>query len=168
MSNIPETLAIRRMTADDIGWAMRLAEGSPQAPHWSEPAWLSAVNPGSEPKRIALAAETPRDVPHLGRIAPKVGLAVASLAPPEAELEAIVVAPALRRQGLGAELLRAMAAELETAGVAEVTLEVRASNRPALAFYRSMGYAEWGRRTGYYIDPVEDAVLMRVRLGGSR
>lgn len=164
MKSVAGAITIRRMTADDLEWAQRLAEGSPQAPRWRSAAYLAAIDPQVSPQRIALVAESPRTVPHLGRIAPKVGFAVANLLPPQAELETIVVAPAVRRQGLGAALMRALADELGSAAVTEVTLEVRASNWPALAFYRALGFAELGRRSRYYVDPVEDAVLMRLDL----
>ena len=55
--------------------------------------------------------------------------------------------------------------EIEAAEVTEVLLEVRASNQQATAFYRALGFAESGRRLRYYADPVEDAVLMSLRLG---
>ncbi len=167
MKAISRTLTIRRMTADDLEWAQCLAEGSPMAPHWPASAYLAAIDPESAPKRIALVAETPISLPNLGQIAPKVGFAVASLMPPQAELETIVVAPAARRQGVAAALLKAIAAELKPSGAIEVTLEVRASNRPALALYRSMGFAEFARRLRYYVDPVEDAVQMRSKLPAS-
>jgi ribosomal-protein-alanine N-acetyltransferase len=48
--------------------------------------------------------------------------------------------------------------------VREVLLEVRRSNVAAQGFYRSVGFVEEGRRPGYYADPIEDAVLMRLRL----
>ena len=70
-----------------------------------------------------------------------------------------------QRRGLGRRLFHALAAELRAAGVTELVLEVRASNRPALGFYRSLGFARTGLRRGYYADPVEDAVLMRLPLG---
>ena len=152
------------MTAEDVEWAQRLAESSLQAPRWPTSAFLAAVNPETEPRRIALVAETPAAVPNLRRIVPRVGFAVASLVPPQAELETIVVAPAVRRKGVGATLLRAMTDELTLAGAAAVTLEVRDSNRAALALYRSLGFNESGRRRGYYVDPVEDAVMMRLSL----
>jgi len=43
-------------------------------------------------------------------------------------------------------------------------LEVREANRSAQAFYRFLGFSEEGRRPGYYSNPVEDAVLMRLGL----
>lgn len=45
-------------------------------------------------------------------------------------------------------------------GLVEVTLEVRASNHGARAFYRRHGFAETGLRPGYYSDNGEDAVIM--------
>jgi len=158
------SIAMRPMTAADVEWAQRLADASPQAPHWQAAAYLTAVDPQSSARRIALVAESPKTVPHLGRIAPKLGFAVASLQLPQAELETIVVAPAVRRQGVARKLFSALAHQLKSAGASEVTLEVRASNRPALELYQALGFAESGRRPRYYIDPVEDAVLMRLIL----
>ena len=80
-----------------------------------------------------------------------------------AELETIAVAPESQRQGLGKSLFQALAAELKAAGVGELQLEVRASNRPAQSFYRALGFVETGRRKAYYADPIEDAVLMGLR-----
>jgi len=92
------------------------------------------------------------------------GFAVASLLPPESELETIAVDPRFQRRGLGALLLREVAAELRKEHVKEMLLEVRASNRTALGFYGAQGFEECGRRVRYYADPEEDAVLMRWKL----
>ncbi len=40
-------------------------------------------------------------------------------------------------------------------------LEVRASNREAAAFYERAGFVVVGRRPAYYMQPTEDAILMR-------
>jgi ribosomal-protein-alanine N-acetyltransferase len=93
-----------------------------------------------------------------------VGFAVASLLPPQAELETIAVATEHQRRGIARRLFTAMVEELKTAQVNEVLLEVRASNSSALAFYQTLGFVETGRRPSYYADPVEDAVLLELRL----
>jgi ribosomal-protein-alanine N-acetyltransferase len=62
------------------------------------------------------------------------------------------------------ELFSALKIELRRQGVREVMLEVREANRSAQAFYRFLGFSEEGRRPGYYSNPVEDAVLMRLGL----
>jgi ribosomal protein S18 acetylase RimI-like enzyme len=61
-------------------------------------------------------------------------------------------------------LFDALANDLRAAGVLEIVLEVRASNRQALAFYRSAGFGQTGLRRAYYADPIEDAVLMRLHV----
>jgi ribosomal-protein-alanine N-acetyltransferase len=92
------------------------------------------------------------------------GFAVASLLPPQAELETIAVATKWQRRGVARRILTAMTEELRKAMITEVLLEVRASNSAALAFYRALGFAIAGRRPLYYADPIEDAVLMELRL----
>ena len=46
------------------------------------------------------------------------------------------------------------------ANLAFLTLEVRASNAPAIALYRKHGFEEAGRRKNYYTKPAEDAIIM--------
>jgi len=45
-------------------------------------------------------------------------------------------------------------------GVRYLTLEVRASNTPAIALYQSLGFIKVGIRKKYYEDNQEDALLM--------
>jgi ribosomal-protein-alanine N-acetyltransferase len=47
-------------------------------------------------------------------------------------------------------------------GASGVELEVRAGSLGAQRLYAAAGFVEVGRRVGYYDDPMEDAVLMRV------
>ena len=89
---------------------------------------------------------------------------MASLLSPQAELETIAVAAEDQRRGVARRIFAAMVQELRTAQVTEVLLEVRASNSPALAFYRAQGFVETGQRPRYYGDPIEDAVLLELRL----
>jgi ribosomal-protein-alanine N-acetyltransferase len=51
-------------------------------------------------------------------------------------------------------------------GATEVVLEVRESSA-AVEFYREFGFEQTGRRSAYYRDPVEDAVIMRAALPGT-
>ena len=43
-------------------------------------------------------------------------------------------------------------------------LEVRAGSAGAIGLYEGLGFVGVGRRRGYYRDPVDDAVLMRLDL----
>ncbi len=42
-------------------------------------------------------------------------------------------------------------------------LEVRESNTAAQALYRKLGFVEIGRRSKYYDDPEETAIVMQLR-----
>lgn len=150
-------IRIRRMALADLDPVIELALSLKAAPHWPRSAYLAALDPDAAPPRIALVAE---DL-ETGAVQ---GVAVASLLPPQAELETIAVAPEVQRRGLACRILIAMADELKKALVTEVLVEVRASNSAALAFYRAQGFAITGRRPRYYADPIEDAVLLDLRL----
>ena len=71
----------------------------------------------------------------------------------------VAVAANGRRQGIADELIAAVG-RFGQAKLAFLTLEVRASNAPAIALYMKHGFAQVGRRRGYYDDPKEDAILM--------
>lgn len=158
MNSTKEAVQIRRMAAADLPRVLEIAASVKEAPHWPQAAYLDALSPESIPRRIALVAATQQP----GTIQ---SFTVASLIPPQAELETIAVNPGSRRRGLGRLLFDALAGELQAAGISELILEVRASNQPALDFYRTLGFIKTGRRPSYYVDPMEDAVLMRLRFG---
>ncbi|WP_109488891.1 tRNA (adenosine(37)-N6)-threonylcarbamoyltransferase complex dimerization subunit type 1 TsaB [Occallatibacter savannae] len=147
---------VRRMEASDIDAVMEIAGKTDHAPVWGRAAYEAAVDQGNQPRRVALVAE--RD----GGLA---GFVVAAVLPGgEAELESVVTAAPHQRHGVARELFASLKHELRRQGVREVMLEVREGNRSALGFYRFLGFREEGRRPGYYAAPVEDAVLMRLRL----
>ena len=79
----------------------------------------------------------------------------------ETDMMNLAVAPQFRRQGVGKALVNALVASLKELGSRCLTLEVRDSNGPARALYAKLGFAEVGRRRGYYRDPREDALIMR-------
>jgi ribosomal-protein-alanine N-acetyltransferase len=45
-------------------------------------------------------------------------------------------------------------------GLNAVYLEVRGSNKAAIALYKKYGFNQYGRRKNYFTSPVEDAELM--------
>lgn len=77
----------------------------------------------------------------------------------EGYIDNVAVDPAWRRQGIADALIGAFV-RFGEANLAFLTLEVRASNAPAIALYEKHGFYEVGRRKNYYDDPKEDAVLM--------
>ena len=79
----------------------------------------------------------------------------------EADMMNVAVAPACRRRGIAAALVEALIGALDAGGAYALTLEVRASNEPALALYRGLGFCEIGRRKNYYSKPREDALILK-------
>ena len=77
----------------------------------------------------------------------------------EGYIDNVAVDPRFRRQGVADELVAALA-RFGRAKLAFLTLEVRASNAPAIALYAKHGFQEAGRRKHYYDDPKEDAIIM--------
>ena len=78
------------------------------------------------------------------------GFALSRLAADEAEILTIAVDPALRRAGVGRDLLRAHLAQAAYAGARRIFLEVDADNAAALALYKRFQFAPVGERKGYY------------------
>ena len=76
----------------------------------------------------------------------------------EVHLPAIAVDPDQRSRGVGAVLLAHVVDAARDARV--ITLEVRASNTPAIALYRRAGFVTVATRTGYYGGDGEDALVM--------
>jgi len=79
----------------------------------------------------------------------------------ESDMMNIAVAPAYRRQGIGEKLIDALILQLTERGSHSLTLEVRASNAPAIALYDKHGFTQVGRRPNYYRNPKEDALILR-------
>jgi len=78
----------------------------------------------------------------------------------EMEVLDVSVHPGWRRRGLGRFLVAHALGRGWRAGAAVARLEVRAGNLAALALYEALGFRRRGVRRGYYVQPVEDAVLM--------
>jgi ribosomal-protein-alanine N-acetyltransferase len=78
----------------------------------------------------------------------------------EAHITTFGVHPDHRRRGIGRLLLLSLAEVAIELGSARMTLEVRVSNEPAQALYRSFGFRVSGRRIAYYSDDGEDALVM--------
>ena len=101
-----------------------------------------------------------------------VAYGVLMVAPGEAQILNVSVVPDGRRQGLGRALLRRFIDEARRFGAEQLFLEVRVSNAPAIALYRSESFVPVARRKAYYPpgpdNAREDALVMRLALVSSR
>jgi len=82
----------------------------------------------------------------------------------EVQLLNIVTAHRDRRRGYAQLLLHHIFEDSRSQKCTSISLEVRRSNLPAIALYRSFGFAQVGLRARYYADNGEDALAMRVEL----
>ena len=95
-----------------------------------------------------------------------VAYGVLMLAPGEAQLLNLTVVDALRRRGIGRELLRRFLTYATELGADHCFLEVRASNAAAISLYAAEGFVPVARRAGYYPashpgEVREDALVLR-------
>lgn len=79
----------------------------------------------------------------------------------EAEVFRIAVVPEKRKMHCAWQLMEVMQEVCRQKNIVKQFLEVRVSNEPAIALYQKYGFVEIGRRKEYYINPVEDAILMK-------
>ena len=84
-------------------------------------------------------------------------LVARTLAADEREILNLAVAPDFRRKGVARALLDSALQGFRGG----VFLEVRESNGVAQEFYKSLGFKELSKRTGYYDSPPETAIVMK-------
>ena len=144
-------MTIRPLLPPEAGIVAAMASAMDYAVHWTAADYERIVR-GEFPERFCLVAEEPP-----GHVA---GLLLASVVTGDAEILNLAVEPALRRQGIAAALIEEAARKMVQAGAHRVWLEVRESNAPALALYHRLGFHLSGRRSQYYQNSGEDALLL--------
>lgn len=138
---LPDTWTFRPLREDDLDAIRAIQAAAPESSQWSREDYLSFD---------CVVAETG------GVIA---GFLVSrGLGPEEREILNIAVDPEFRRMGLATRLIQH---ELRRPAV-EYFLEVRESNQGARALYRGLGFADVGVRPGYYDDPPEAGIVMKI------
>jgi ribosomal-protein-alanine N-acetyltransferase len=141
--------------------------------HWSQQQYEDLFGSNANgPRRLVLMMDESADAVERGSKpgnfrsarSPTLGFLVANQIGLDWELENIVIAPASRRKGLATRLLTALLTRARETNSDAVFLEVRESNHAARALYGRLGFEESGRRTRYYANPEENAVLYRLTL----
>jgi ribosomal-protein-alanine N-acetyltransferase len=142
----PRSVVVRRMVPADAQAVLSLLEESPAASMWSKQSLEE-----SAARWIAWVAETN------GALA---GFLVGRPAADEFEILNLAVAGKFRRNGIASRLIQTAIETARSAGVANIFLEVRASNQAGIALYMHLEFRVCGKRKNYYRDPIEDAVLL--------
>lgn len=152
----PEAAAgvrVRIGSPSDILAMISLAQKTHSAALWSAKTYEEIFNAAAA-SRAALIAEDEI----------MCGFAVARFSEDECELENIVVRQDRQLGGIGRKLLLTFIDSARTKGATKIFLEVRESNRAARALYERCGFAVIGRRSNYYHNPSEDAVIYQLQL----
>jgi ribosomal-protein-alanine acetyltransferase len=150
-------VSIRKYASADLSAVLSVCRQSPEAAQWSENGFEQAASSG----QVILMAEV-----GIAAAARVCGFLVARVTVGEAELLNMAVDAADRRKGLGSKLLAGAAKEAEAQQASRMYLEVRESNEAAISFYERHGFRKNGQRAGYYLNPIENAVLMEKKLTG--
>jgi ribosomal-protein-alanine acetyltransferase len=162
-------LRVRRAKIADVQAMMAVGRDSVATAHWSRQLYESEVASTSsqhaerfawvvEDERAALPEEAPSKAPEI------LAFLIAHRVIKDWELENIVVKGTARRRGVGTRLLNELVAQARSQQGSVIVLAVRESNQGARGLYRKMGFEEAGLRKSYYPNPVEDAILCRLRL----
>ncbi len=143
----------RRLAYADLPHVLSIERQAFAAP-WSLAMFVLEL---SKPSGICLAAEDEE-----GQL---VGYLVCSRYSDIWHLMNVAVHPKRHRTGIASALIRSLLAELDPEP--RLTLEVRTTNRDAIALYESFGFTSSGVRRRYYQDTGEDALIMWLGKGGS-
>lgn len=143
-----KSVEIRRMRTADLPRVM-LIELSTFTMPWSEATFRGLLRRKDSDLLVA---------DYNGDIA---GYAVFWAVMDQGELGNVAVDEDHRGRGIGSELIQAVMECAHERGVREIFLEVRKSNVRAQDLYKTFGFSEVGRRKNYYLEPLEDALVMK-------
>jgi ribosomal-protein-alanine N-acetyltransferase len=154
-----EEIRIRTIESSHIGDIMRIADETGLS-HWSAQSYLDEMK---NPDAIMLRVADGEDLVAgfiVGRLVQGGDIEVRT----DAEIYNIAVDRPKQGRGLGQVLLDAFVEQCTSKAAEQVWLEVRQSNRPAIAFYERNGFEHVQTRNHFYTDPPEHALLMRLDL----
>src|SRR5947209_7613487 len=141
-------IRVRAAVAGDLPEIMEIAKRSVTAAQWTLEQYQQMLSSG----RVVMVVEED------GRV---MGFIAGRGAAEEWEIENIAIAAPARRRGLGSHLLGEFLHHVRSNHGREVFLEVRESNRAARRLYEKWAFIEAGRRTLYYQNPPEDALVLK-------
>jgi ribosomal-protein-alanine N-acetyltransferase len=144
-SEVTQEVLVRRLAYSDLPAVIAIERRSFPTP-WSLAMFVLEL---SKPSGICLAATAGEEL---------LGYLVCSRYDQVWHLMNVAVEPEQRRRGVARKLIAQLVEE--AGGELPFTLEVRVSNRPAIAMYEHFGFRSAGVRPRYYHDNGEDALIM--------
>ena len=153
-------VSIGRMTEHDLLEVVEIEESSGLS-RWGWAAYYAELQGGNRHLMLVARVADGEDKRGRYRLA---GYIVARMGADELHINNVAVREPYRRLGIGRTLLERILAEGERSQVPSALLELRAGNSAALALYEECGFRVTARRSKYYSEPVEDALVMIVQL----
>jgi ribosomal-protein-alanine N-acetyltransferase len=155
----PEDITILRMSEHDLLEVVEIEEQSGLS-KWGWAAYYAELQGGNRDLML-VARPSQSDI----ESTPIIGYIVARETAGELHINNFAVRAEYRRRGIGAALLERVLHEARGRKANAAFLEVRSANRAAQALYEKSGFRAIARRTNYYSEPSEDAVVMTLVLG---
>ena len=155
----PASITITRMSEHDLLEVVEIEEKSGLS-RWGWAAYYAELQ--SANRDLMLIARLARaSIIESGPIA---GYIVARETAGELHINNVAVREGFRRRGIGGALLERVLQEARRRKATAAFLEVRSGNHTAQALYLKNGFRAVARRSDYYSDPREDAVVMTLEL----
>lgn len=152
-------VSIGRMTEHDLLEVVEIEESSGLS-RWGWAAYYAELQGNN--RHLMLVARVAGE--HKRGRSKLAGYIVARMGADELHINNVAVREPYRRLGIGRALLDRILAEGQRSEVPRAFLELRAGNTAALALYEDCGFRVTARRSKYYSEPVEDALVMIVQL----
>lgn len=148
-----DLMRLRKMRVDDLASVLEIEAKNYNFP-WSEGIFKDCIKSGVYSCWVCEEMDSIK------------GYSIVSMAGGEAHIMNICVDPLVQKQGVGSKLLENMI-EIATKKAETIFLEVRPSNKIAIALYEKRGFNEIGIRKNYYPavnGQKEDAVMLALDL----
>jgi len=164
--SVPEKLPvpeyqIRAATEADLPAVLQMELASFTSPHWTKDQFAQALGMAEHTfvRCFFLIAENAN-----GLLGFAIGIAVLAGQQGFGEIQNIAVAEHVRQRGIGLALCSSLVERFVQLNLTNVELEVRAGNHAAKNLYARLGFMPVGVRRDYYANPVEDGILMSLKL----
>lgn len=143
-----EPLVIRKGVRSDVDGLCAIERACFSVP-WSREALLSDMT--DNPNAMYFVAELSGEI---------IGYAGVWKIMDECHINNVGVLPRFRNRKIGKTIMKTLLDITESQGIKSHTLEVRESNKAAISMYEKLGFQSVGKRTGYYEDSGEAAIIM--------
>ena len=154
---------VEPMTEHDLLEVVEIEESSGLS-RWGWDAYHAELAHGEHALMLVARPAGQHDVSNTDKV---IGFIAARLIAGEVHINNVAVRQRHRRRGIALALLQFVLEKAAKTGAEAAFLEVRFSNAPAQALYQRCGFKVTGRRSNYYSEPLEDALVMSLAIRSS-